>query len=313
MAAVVVAAAGAVAVAVGAAAVVVAITVFAITVVIIYCVVGSYLVVVVLLLLPLLQSLSLLLLLLLRLLLLLLLQCCCRCCCYCCCYCYCCCCCCCRCCRFVVLVRSSYVWTSVYCMLQCSAKVQGTALYFSHFRRSPWLTRPIRNFLANFAVTIALVSASLLAAGPKADIRMLPMDADFAPSLKLEGLEKRSWIVNPAGMERPLPAWAIAYAIFPALGFTVLGYLDENLTSLIVNRPSNNLKKPPGYHLDPRLMSGIRVCFFVSVSYIHKIDVVQNRPGVSEQLRISSYEACFLCPPVAFLAYPCQLLRLFPA
>ena len=158
------------------------------------------------------------------------------------------------------------------------------------------------------------MSASLLAAAPKADIRMLPMDADFAPSLKLEGLEKRSWIVNPAGMDRPLPAWAIAYAIFPALGFTVLGYLDENLTSLIVNRPSNNLKKPPGYHLDPGLFSGIFVnfCCF-RVPHICKSTSSRKRPGVSAQLRISSYEACFLCPPVAFLACPCQWLRLFPA
>ena len=121
---------------------------------------------------------------------------------------------------------------------------------------------------------------------------MLPMDDDFAPSLTVEGGGKRSWIVNPAGIDRPFPAWGVAtrsfrvrelcvggciasrarrslfrlrsslswpdvsikdpkaYAIFPALGFTVLGYLDENLTTLILNRPSNNLKKPPGYHLD---------------------------------------------------------------
>ena len=26
----------------------------------------------------------------------------------------------------------------------------------------------------------------------------------------------------------------------------MLGYLDQNLTSVIVNRPSNNLAKPPG-------------------------------------------------------------------
>ncbi|CAE7458705.1 SLC4A7 [Symbiodinium natans] len=34
-----------------------------------------------------------------------------------------------------------------------------------------------------------------------------------------------------------------------AIGFAVLGYLDQNLTSVIVNRPSNNLQKGPGYHL----------------------------------------------------------------
>lgn len=37
-----------------------------------------------------------------------------------------------------------------------------------------------------------------------------------------------------------------------AIGFAVLGYLDQNLTSVIVNRPSNNLQKPPGYHLEPK-------------------------------------------------------------
>ena len=35
-----------------------------------------------------------------------------------------------------------------------------------------------------------------------------------------------------------------------AIGFAVLGYLDQNLTSVIVNRPSNGLKKPAAYHLD---------------------------------------------------------------
>ena len=28
------------------------------------------------------------------------------------------------------------------------------------------------------------------------------------------------------------------------------GYLDQNLTSLLINRKDHNLRKPPGYHLD---------------------------------------------------------------
>ena len=82
------------------------------------------------------------------------------------------------------------------------------------------------------------------------------MDADFAPNLSLSDGSKRPWIVNPAGIDRPFPAWGIAYAVLPAIGFAVLGYLDQNLTSVIVNRPSNNLKKPPAYHLDPRWQLG---------------------------------------------------------
>merc|ERR1712194_60566 len=52
------------------------------------------------------------------------------------------------------------------------------------------------------------------------------------------------------GMPEGLPFWAIFFAIVPAAGFTVLGFLDQNLTTLLVNRKANNLKKPPAYHLD---------------------------------------------------------------
>jgi len=44
--------------------------------------------------------------------------------------------------------------------------------------------------------------------------------------------------------------WSIFFTILPAAGFAVLGFLDQNLTTLLVNRKSNNLKKPPAYHQD---------------------------------------------------------------
>ena len=114
------------------------------------------------------------------------------------------------------------------------------------------MLRPLRNLLANFSVTIALISASALAAIYASDVslRMLQVDAEFAPNLALASGEKRPWVVNPSGIETEFPAWGIAFAIVPAIGFAVLGYLDQNLTSVIVNRPSNGLKKGPGYHLD---------------------------------------------------------------
>ena len=97
-------------------------------------------------------------------------------------------------------------------------------------------------------------------------LRMLQVDADFAPTLSLSDGSKRPWIVNPAGIDRPFPAWGIAYAVLPAIGFAVLGYLDQNLTSVIVNRPSNNLKKPPAYHLDPWL--AIEDCFGIHFHFL---------------------------------------------
>jgi hypothetical protein len=55
-------------------------------------------------------------------------------------------------------------------------------------------------------------------------------------------------MINP--VPEGFPVWGIFFAILPALGFAVLGFLDQNLTTLLVNRAANNLKKPPAYHLD---------------------------------------------------------------
>ena len=145
----------------------------------------------------------------------------------------------------------------------------GLATYLSHFRRTPWMLRPIRNLMANFSVTISLVTASALAAIYSSDtnLRMLSVDADFSPNLVLSDGSKRPWIVNPAGIDRPFPAWGIGYAVLPAIGFAVLGYLDQNLTSVIVNRPSNNLAKPPGWGRFQKFHQGLReVYLYVCIS-----------------------------------------------
>ena len=65
--------------------------------------------------------------------------------------------------------------------------------------------------MANFAVTIALVSASALAAIYSSDtnLRMLTVDAELSPSLTLATGEKRNWIVNPMGIEKDFPLWGI--------------------------------------------------------------------------------------------------------
>eukprot|EP00439_Symbiodinium_sp_Y106_P009763 s6990_g1.t1 len=166
----------------------------------------------------------------------------------------------------------------------------GWATYLSSFRRTPWTFRAIRNFGANFAVTIALVSGSAMAAIYSNDtgLRMLQVDADFAPTLSLSDGSKRPWIVNPAGIDRPFPAWGIAYAVLPAIGFAVLGYLDQNLTSVIVNRPSNNLKKPPAYHLDLFVRGALTlpVCAVLGLP----LSVASTVPSITHVISLTTYE-----------------------
>ncbi|CAE7741489.1 SLC4A4 [Symbiodinium sp. CCMP2456] len=166
----------------------------------------------------------------------------------------------------------------------------GLSTWLSAFRRKPWSLRFIRNFAANFAVTIALVTASAWAAlySSETNLRMLQVDADLSPNLVLADGSKRPWVVNPSGIERPFPAYGIAYAILPAIGFAVLGYLDQNLTSVIVNRPSNGLKKPPGYHLDLFVRGALTlpVCAVLGLP----LSVASTVPSITHVISLTTYD-----------------------
>merc|ERR1712178_445434 len=59
------------------------------------------------------------------------------------------------------------------------------------------------------------------------------------------------------GVERDLPGWAIAFAFVPGFGMALLNYLDQNLTSKLINRPASGLQKPGGYHLDMMVLGCI--------------------------------------------------------
>jgi len=110
----------------------------------------------------------------------------------------------------------------------------------------------LRKVLSNFAVTIAILAASSLAAiWNDLGIDMLHVPSKLEPTYQDPVTkEPRSWIINPMGVNGDFPVWAVFWCILPALGFTVLGFLDQNLTTLLVNRSTNGLQKPPAYHLD---------------------------------------------------------------
>jgi hypothetical protein len=119
-------------------------------------------------------------------------------------------------------------------------------------------TPMVRKLLGNFGVTIAILSmtgAAAIWARPGLDygaikISFLNVPSEIQPTLVEDNGEARGWIVNPFGPDGNLPMWSIFFTILPAAGFAVLGFLDQNLTTLLVNRKANNLKKPPAYHQD---------------------------------------------------------------
>merc|ERR1719160_433643 len=85
----------------------------------------------------------------------------------------------------------------------------------------------------------------------------------------------RPWIINPMGMEKDFPVWGIFFSIGPAIGLCILGFLDQNLTSLLINRKQNALRKPPAYHLD-LLVCGVfiyPICGFLGLPFTHAATV----------------------------------------
>jgi len=87
---------------------------------------------------------------------------------------------------------------------------------------------------------------------------------EMVPTMKV-GNSARPWLINPfgnqglnpEGKKEPLPTAAIFFAIIPGLGMALLNYLDQNLTSKLINRPAHGLKKPGAYHLDMMVLGVI--------------------------------------------------------
>lgn len=145
-------------------------------------------------------------------------------------------------------------------------------------RSARWLTPTLRNFLANYGVTLAIVLFTGLSAGLFSDVGLptLEIPTSLEPTYNDTKLgRKRDWLVNPMGTHKPMPVWGIFFTALPALGLTILGYLDQNLTSLLINRKDHNLRKPPGYHLDLLVCGAFiyPVCSFFGLPFTHAATV----------------------------------------
>ena len=115
------------------------------------------------------------------------------------------------------------------------------ALNLSRARRSVYLLRSMREFLADFGPTIAIVLMTAVAFSlHEVEIQTLAVPLEFRPT------SERAWFVNPLDA----PTWVWGAAALPALLVSILLYLDQNITVRLVNNPEYKLKKGAGYHLD---------------------------------------------------------------
>ncbi|KAK3791314.1 hypothetical protein RRG08_012501 [Elysia crispata] len=117
------------------------------------------------------------------------------------------------------------------------------ATFLVDFRNWSCFPTFVRNILGDFAVLIAIVlmvgiDAILGLRTPK-----LTVPDEFKPTNS-----ERDWVVDPIGGSNPW--WLMLAAGIPALLATILIFMDQQITAVIVNRKENKLKKGKGYHLD---------------------------------------------------------------
>ncbi|KAE8278602.1 Sodium-driven chloride bicarbonate exchanger Solute carrier family 4 member 10 [Larimichthys crocea] len=114
--------------------------------------------------------------------------------------------------------------------------------FLKEFKTSRYFPTKVRAIISDFAVfitilTMVLVDYALGIPSPK-----LQVPSKFKPTR-----DDRGWLINPVG---PNPWWTTIITFIPALLCTILIFMDQQITAVIINRKEHKLKKGCGYHLD---------------------------------------------------------------
>ncbi|CAF1020101.1 unnamed protein product [Adineta steineri] len=110
------------------------------------------------------------------------------------------------------------------------------------FKFSRFLPMGIRSKISDFGVVLAIFINVFFDYMIGLDTPKLTVPQKFETTK-----EGRGWIINPFGKNH-VYMWLAA--LLPALLATILIFMDQQITAVIINRKENKLKKGCGYHLD---------------------------------------------------------------
>ena len=116
------------------------------------------------------------------------------------------------------------------------------ATYLKNFKDFNLFPAVVRSYISDFAVITAIllmvvVDLAFGIATPK-----LVVPDTFSPTWS-----GRGWLIPPFGVN---PWWSVLVAPIPAALGSILIFMDQHITAVIVNRKENKMKKGGGYHLD---------------------------------------------------------------
>ncbi|XP_063042108.1 sodium bicarbonate cotransporter 3-like [Engraulis encrasicolus] len=114
--------------------------------------------------------------------------------------------------------------------------------FLKQFKAERYFPTKVRSTISDFAVFLTIMIMVLVDYLMGIPSPKLQVPDRFEPTSK-----NRGWLMDPIG---PNPWWTVPIAIFPALLCTILIFMDQQITAVIVNRKEHKLKKGCGYHLD---------------------------------------------------------------
>ncbi|KMY88730.1 sodium-driven chloride bicarbonate exchanger isoform X21 [Drosophila simulans] len=116
------------------------------------------------------------------------------------------------------------------------------------FKNALFFPSIVRQYISDFSVLIAIFAMSFFDYSLGVPTQKLEVPNELKPTLSTRG-----WLIPPFAEKNPW--WSAIIAVFPALLGTILIFMDQQITAVIVNRKENKLKKGCGYHLDLFILS----------------------------------------------------------
>ncbi|KAM4615748.1 solute carrier family 4 member 4a [Polymixia lowei] len=110
------------------------------------------------------------------------------------------------------------------------------------FKTSPFFPTTVRKLISDFAIILTILIFCGVDMLVGVDTPKLIVPTEFKPTSP-----HRGWFVPPFGGN---PWWVYLASALPALLVTILLFMDQQITAVIVNRKEHKLKKGAGYHLD---------------------------------------------------------------
>ncbi|XP_038144008.1 electroneutral sodium bicarbonate exchanger 1 isoform X2 [Cyprinodon tularosa] len=183
--------------------------------------------------------------------------------------------------------------------------------FLKEFKTSRYFPTKIRSMISDFAVFLTIVIMVLLDFVVGVPSQKLKVPSKFQPTR-----DDRGWLINPIG---PNPWWTTLVASIPALLCTILIFMDQQITAVIINRKEHKLLKGCGYNLDLLMVgSMLAVCsimglpWFVaatvlSISHVNSLKLESESAAPGEQPRFLGIREQRLTGLVIFLLMGCSV------